>query len=226
MGSTLKIQDFERIYANRFSEVERATKKKLWQCLLDSYLQRFFGKDMTIIDIGCGFCEFINLVKGKKKYAYDIEAVFEKFTDTDVEFIKAQLGTPIPLADNSCDRVFASNFFEHLCSREEVIFTLREMFRILKPAGKIVVIQPNVALTGGAYWDFFDHVIPLTDKSLLEAMQMVGFKKHCVNRRFLPYTTKGFKHHNTLLLKLYLLVPPFQWIFGKQSLIIAEKPSD
>jgi ubiquinone/menaquinone biosynthesis C-methylase UbiE len=226
MGNTLKTQDLERVYAQRFSETERTVKKKLWQCLVDSYLQRFFDKDMTVIDIGCGFCEFINSVKAKKKYAYDIEATFERFVDPDVEFIRARLGEPIPCVDNSCDRVFASNFFEHLGSREEVVFTLREAFRILKPGGKILVIQPNIALTGGTYWDFFDHLIPITDRSLVEALKMVGFKNHYVKRRFLPYTTKEHTFESTLLLKLYLAVPIFQWIFGKQSFIIAEKPSE
>lgn len=219
-------RDFETIYAKRFPPAERAPRRKLWKCLLRSCLARFFGRNLTVIDIGCGFCEFINSVKAKKKYAYDIEGAFKKFAGPDVEFIKAQSGKPIPLRDNSCDRVFASNFFEHLSSREEIMFILKEAFRILKPGGRIVAIQPNIALTGGAYWDFFDHIIPLTDKSLLEAMELAGFKKYHLKRRFLPYTTKSIKYKSTALLRLYLTLPFFQWIFAGQSLIIAEKPDE
>jgi len=217
-------QDFEKIYHTRFSADERAEKIKLWDCLVKSYLQKFFGKDKVIIDFGCGFCEFINAVSGKKKYAYDIEPAFEKFAGPDVEFIKGETARPLPLADNSCDCAFASNFFEHLRSRDEVVFILGEAFRILKPSGRMVVIQPNIALLGGAYWDFFDHILPFTDKSLLEAMAIIGFRECYVKRRFLPYTTKTRGRARTSWLKLYLALPFLQWIFGKQSLIIVEKP--
>ncbi|MFH2002612.1 MAG: class I SAM-dependent methyltransferase [Planctomycetota bacterium] len=219
-------QNLEKIYDNRFSSSEREGKQKLWKCMVDAYLQRFFGNDATILDIGCGLCEFINAIKGKKKYAYDVEGAFKKFAGPDTEFIQAEPGRPIPLADRTCDRAFASNFFEHLLTRNDVEFILREAYRILKPGGRIVAIQPNIALTGGAYWDFFDHILPFTDKGLLEAMEMVGFRKHYVKRRFLPYTTKGKSYGQTFMLRLYLAVPVFHWIFGKQSLIIAEKPND
>lgn len=219
-------RDLEKIYDNRFSAEERASKQLLWRCLVDFYLQRFFGNDATIIDIGCGLCEFINAVKGKQKYGYDIEGNFSQFADAGTEFITAKPGQPIPLADDTCDRAFASNFFEHLLTRDDVEFVMREVFRVLKPGGRFVVIQPNIALTGGAYWDFFDHILPFTEKGLLEAMEMVGFKEHYVKRRFLPYTTKGKPKVRTFMLKLYLAVPLFHWVFGKQSLIIAEKPND
>ncbi len=218
--------DFETLYTKRFSVAERTVKQALWQCLVESYLQTLFGEDLTIIDIGCGFCEFINSVKGRKKYAYDIEPAFEGFAERGVEFIKAERGKSIPLPDESCDRIFASNFFEHLNSREEVQMILKDAYRILKPTGKMIAIQPNIALIGGAYWDFFDHVIPFSDKSLLEAMEMVGFKRYYIKRRFLPYTTKSSRYFRPLLLRIYLAIPLFQWVFGKQSLIVAEKRDD
>ena len=79
-------QDLEKIYDNRFSASERQDKQKLWQCLVDFYLQRFFGHDSTIIDIGCGLCEFINAVKGKKKlYSEEsLKEMIEKSTRTPV----------------------------------------------------------------------------------------------------------------------------------------------
>jgi len=216
-------QEFQQLLKLRFSEAEMAQREKLWRCLTETSLQKYFGRDLAIVDIGCGFCEFINSVKGRKKYALDVEASYRVYAADDVEFVKVEPGIAIPLHDCSCDRAFASNFFEHLRSPEALIFVLEEIFRILKPGGKIVVIQPNLALTGGAYWDFFDHTLPLTEKSLLEAMEMVGFKKDHIKRRFLPYTTKGRRLTNPIFLRIYLSIPLLQRIFGKQSLIIAKK---
>jgi SAM-dependent methyltransferase len=219
-------RDLEKIYEHRFSKEERSAKKALWQCLVDHGLQRYFGRDLSIIDIGCGLCEFINAVKGSRKYAYDLEGAFRACADPGVEFLEAEPGKPIPLPDRTCDRAFASNFFEHLASREEASFVLAEAFRVLKPGGHLVAIQPNIALVGGAYWDFFDHILPFTDKSLLEAMALAGFERHFVKRRFLPYTTKGKQLSGTLLLRVYLALPPLHLLFGKQSLIIARRPHE
>ena len=223
MENTLKSRDLERLYNRRFTETERKDKAKLWEVLIEAYLQRFFPESATIIDLGCGFCEFINAVKGGKKYGYDKESAFKAFAGPDVEFIAAREGRPIPLADETCDRVFASNFFEHLDSRVEIQYVLEEAIRLLKTGGKIVVIQPNIALAKEAYWDFIDHIVPLTDKSLGEAMEISGFHLMYVKRRFLPYTTKTVKAPNPRLLRIYLVLP-FLWrIFGKQSLLIGEK---
>lgn len=219
-------QNYKKIYSNRFTDKERKIKARLWKCLVNNYLNRFFKEDMNVLDIGCGYCEFINSIKAKKKYGCDIDPFFESFASPDVEFLLAQRNSSIPLGDNSIERVFISNFFEHLHSRSEIIFILKESFRILKRGGKIIIIQPNIALTGYKYWDFFDHIIPLTDKSLIEAIKIAGFRLDSVKRRFLPYTTKEIKINSDIFLKIYLKFSIFQSVFGKQSLIIGEKTID
>lgn len=226
MESTLQNQNYEKIYSNRFTDRERKIKARLWKCLVNNYLNRFFKEDMSVLDIGCGYCEFINFIKAKKKYGYDIDPFFESFIGPDVEFLLAQRNSSIPLRDNSIERIFTSNFFEHLYSRSEIVFILKESFRILKGGGKIIIIQPNIELVGYKYWDFFDHIIPLTDKSLIEAMKMVGFRLDYVKRRFLPYATKESKINSDVFLKTYLKFSIFQYVFGKQSLIIGEKTFD
>ncbi len=43
----------------------------------------------------------------------------------------------------------------------------------------------------GHYWDYFDHLIPLTDRSLAEALEMNGFRVEEQIPRFLPWTMTG-----------------------------------
>lgn len=83
--------------------------------------------------------------------------------------------------------------------------------------------MPNIKYVGESYWDFLDHQLPLTDKSVVEGLQLSGFKITERKSRFLPYTTKSVFPKATLLVKLYLLLPPLQFLLGKQSLIVATK---
>ncbi|MEM0898019.1 MAG: hypothetical protein AAGJ79_14175 [Verrucomicrobiota bacterium] len=65
----------------------------------------------------------------------------------------------------------------------------------------------------------------MTDLSLAEALELSGFRVVESFARFLPYTMVGKKPLPPFFLKLYLKMP-FAWrFFGKQFLVIAEKPS-
>lgn len=125
--------------------------------------------------------------------------------------------------DSSADIVFISNLFEHLNSREEILKVLNESYRILKSNGIIIILQPNINYIGTKYWDFFDHKIALSDKSLAEALRFSNFKILKLLPRFLPYTTKSGLPKWPFLVKLYLKYRLLWNLFGQQCLIIAEK---
>jgi SAM-dependent methyltransferase len=129
------------------------------------------------------------------------------------------------LPNDYFDIAFFSNYLEHLPSTEAVLQQLRVTHSILKPGGSVVILQPNIRLIGGAYWDFIDHQTALTEKSLAEAAVMAGFKTKSVIARFLPYTTKSRIPQHPLLVRAYLNFPPAWLLLGKQTLYIGEKPS-
>ena len=89
------------------------------------------------------------------------------------------------------DTVFTSNFFEHLPDAEALLATLAECHRVLRPGGTIVVLMPNIRNLPGAYWDYLDHHLALTQHSLAEALVLSGFTMERVVPRFLPYTVRG-----------------------------------
>ena len=84
-----------------------------------------------------------------------------------------------------------------------------------------MILQPNVRLLPGAYWDFFDHHTPLTERSLVEALTMRDMDILRVIGRFLPYTTKSLLPQSPALVRLYLRFPPAWWLLGKQSFVLA-----
>jgi SAM-dependent methyltransferase len=121
----------------------------------------------------------------------------------------------------SFDAVFVSNYLEHLPNPEAVIAQLREIRKITKDDGRLIVLQPNIRYVGAAYWDFIDHKVALTEHSLVEAAQTAGFRVEHLVPRFLPYTTKSRLPQSASLVRAYLRVPLAWRLMGKQTLLVA-----
>jgi hypothetical protein len=69
-----------------------------------------------------------------------------------------------------------------------------------------------------------DHHLPLSDRSMVEALELAGFRKEVVIPRFLPYTMSHRAPPRALWVRLYLLFPLAWRVWGKQFLVIARKP--
>jgi hypothetical protein len=105
-----------------------------------------------------------------------------------------------------------------------VVSQLKVVREVLRPGGRAIVLQPNIRLVGGSYWDFLDHKTPLTERSLEEAAQTAGLETERLITRFLPYTTKSRFPQRAWLVRAYLAFPPAWWLLGKQTLLIARRP--
>ena len=115
------------------------------------------------------------------------------------------------------------NFFEHLPDKDALRRTLQEALRCLKDGGRIICIGPNIRFLGGAYWDFWDHFLPLTDRSMVEILTLGGFAVERVEPRFLPYSmSQGFTPPIGLI-SLYIRLPLLWRILGKQFLLVGRK---
>ena len=219
--------NLDQLYQQRFPEAELAQKNAIWKVLCADFFQRYVDVGDTVVDIGAGYCEFINNIRASRKIAVDLNPDVRHFAAADVEVINAPCSTikakvTSPLT-GSVDAVFMSNFLEHLPDKAAVLETFREAHRILRDGGRIIVLQPNIRFLPGEYWDFFDHHTPLTDRSLVEGLQLAGFRPSVVVPRFLPYTTKSRLPKATALVRLYLRFPPIWRLLGKQALVVAIK---
>jgi dolichol-phosphate mannosyltransferase len=119
--------------------------------------------------------------------------------------------------------VFASNVLEHVADKVTLLGVLAEARRVLRPGGELLVLGPNIRYVPGAYWDFYDHHIPLTDASLSEALEMSGFSVVERIKRFLPYTTKSRLANLAFLVPLYLKLRPLWSLFGAQMFVRGRK---
>ena len=215
--------NLDQLYQQRFPEAELAQKNAIWTVLCADFFQRYVDVGDTVVDIGAGYCEFINNIRASRKIAVDLNPDVRHFAAADVEVINAPCTGIAQIESGSVNAVFMSNFLEHLPDKAAVLDTFREARRILRDGGRIIVLQPNIRFLPGEYWDFFDHHTPLTDRSLVEGLQLAGFTPSVVVPRFLPYTTKSRLPKATALVRLYLRFPPIWRLLGKQALVVAIK---
>lgn len=216
--------ELKDLYRNRFPESALAEKNALWRVICSVFLSRYVRPSDSVVDIGAGYCEFINNIAAREKTAVDLNPDVARFASPGTRIINESCTSISTLETSSVDIVFMSNFLEHLPDKQLVLATFVESLRILKPGGKVLILQPNIRFVGGEYWDFFDHHTPLTDRSLVEALELAGFEIQQVIPRFLPYTTRSSLPQSTWLVNLYLRVPIAWRILGKQAFVVASKP--
>lgn len=210
------------IYDARFDEREVSAKDAVWREIVQ-YLQRYIDPDAPVLDLGCDRGHFVRWVKARERWATDIRDMRDALP-SEVRFIQVSgldLAGALPVAHFGT--IFISNYLEHLGSSDAVIDQLRIVAGLLRPGGRVIVLQPNIRLVGPRYWDFIDHRVALTERSLLEAAELAGLRTVELITRFLPYSTKGRLPTAPALVRAYLAFRPVWWLMGKQTLFVGER---
>ena len=215
--------NLEVIYERRFAGSEEQ-REKVWRLLTRHFFQHWVRSTDVVLDVGAGYCEFINNIQAGAKYALDLNPATAAQAGGDVKVLSQDVTAAWSLAADSVDVVFSSNFFEHLPSKDALQHCLREIHRVLRPGGHLLAMGPNIRFCYDVYWDFFDHFLPLSDRSLAEAMAIAGLQVERSIPRFLPFTMKGKTPPPAPLIRLYLGLPVFWKLLGKQFLLMARKP--
>ena len=121
------------------------------------------------------------------------------------------------------DVVFMGCFLEHLPSKQAIINVLTEIKRVLKRGGKLLILNPNIRFSTSDYWDYFDHLTPVSDRSVTEVLMALGYKIDLCIPRFVPNTIKDSLPKFPFFLRLYLHMPFLFPLFGKQMFIVAHR---
>jgi 2-polyprenyl-3-methyl-5-hydroxy-6-metoxy-1,4-benzoquinol methylase len=169
------------------------------------YADRFLRPDDRVLEIGA-FPYFLTLPLASRGYdltALDkcrslqyIPSIADKFKLT---VLDCDLDTePIPEADSTFDSVIMNEVFEHL--RINLISSMREVHRVLRPGGRLLLSTPNLRSVrgiynllrkeeaycsmGGVYDNFafleqlgiMGHVREYTPKEVRDFLQRIGFE--------------------------------------------------
>lgn len=100
-------------------------------------------KHKTVLDVGCGIGLTADMLSKKTNfYGIDLdeEAITYMNKTYDGEFIVAD-AMKIPYGDNFFDYVICTSVLEHL---KDDVKVLKEIKRVLKPRGKLVLIVPSL----------------------------------------------------------------------------------
>lgn len=218
-------QRLAALYKARFPEQELPRKNAIWQVLCQHFFQRYVAPTDTVVDLACGYGEFINNIRAGEKIAVDLNPDSASFLAPGIRFEQADATGVGAVLQGQADIVFTSNFLEHLADKAALETLLGQVLEALKPGGRYLVMGPNLRYLPGKYWDFYDHHLGLTHLSLCEVLNNIGFELELCIDRFLPYTTQGALPTHPALVRAYLAVP-FVWrLLGKQFFIVARKPA-
>jgi SAM-dependent methyltransferase len=214
----------DALYTTRFDDRDEAWKRRIWKVLWRREFSSLIGPGDVLLDVGGGYCELSNAAIARRKIVVDMNPATPRHAAPDVEVHLQSADDLAFLRDGEVDVAFSSNFFEHLPDKAALTRTVTEMRRVLRPGGRIIVVGPNVRHMPGSYWDYFDHHLALTDRSVAELLAMLGFQLERVEPRFLPESTKSRLPRWAWLVDAYLLLRPLSSaLFGRQFLVVARK---
>ena len=215
--------DLSAIYRERFTKTGLVKRDQVWRTLCRSFFNPLIGSDKIVLDLACGYGEFINNVAARKRIAVDTNSSARDHLQPDVQFISSSATDLSEVQDGSIDVVFTSNFLEHLPDKETCDKVFTEIRRTLNSGGRFIVLGPNIKYAFQEYWDFYDHCLPLSHLSLEEGLKQAGFNVIRNIPRFLPYTMKSSIPTAAWMIELYLMLPLAWRFMGKQFLVVAEK---
>ncbi len=137
-------------YSSKLSSFEDSYFSRIFGREIIAYANRYLSSNAYVLDYGCGpgYLIFRLLEGGFVSQGVDysseaIEIVNQKFADNALfkKAIKAE-GLPLPIAENNFDAVFLVETLEHLLP-VDLAATLKEIYRVLKPNGHIIITVPN-----------------------------------------------------------------------------------
>lgn len=200
--------------------VPEAGRAGTWRVIC-RHLARYVPETARVLDLGAGYCSFINAVRAGERHALDANPGFIHFAEPGVHTHVGRCHALSAFPAAHFDVVFASNLLEHLAGNE-LEETLREVRRVLRPGGYFVLMQPNFRYCMREYFDDYTHQTVFTHVSLADLLRAHDFEVETVVPRFLPLSFKSRLPAWPWLVDLYLRSP---WRpFAKQMLMVGRTP--
>lgn len=196
-------------------------RQLVWSVVAE-HLSRFIAPEASVLEIGAGYCDWINHVRAGRRVAVDVWPELRHFTGPGVEPRVLDVATGLAtFAPESFDVVLASNILEHFMP-DVAGDVVASVFALLRRGGRLLVIQPNFAYAARQYFDDYTHRAVFTHVSLPALLRSRGFVIDVVKPRFLPYSMRGTRLPIQRWLVRAYLQSPLKPMAG-QMLVVARK---
>jgi SAM-dependent methyltransferase len=213
------MHDDEKYFETRLSFEPK--RDAIW-AVVTRYLQRFIPDNAIVLELGAGYCTFINNVKATEKHALDKSAIIEKHAADTVKTHVMDCENLDIFPDAGMDVVFSSFLYEHL-TRDGLDNVMKELRRILKPDGVLITLLPNFKYIYRHYFDDYTHIQVFSHISFSDYLVSRGFSIVNVQGRFLPYSFKSRLPQSPLLTRIYLALP-FRPLAGNMLVVAKNTP--
>jgi SAM-dependent methyltransferase len=219
----LNIAENTNLYAKYFEMCHRplANRDRVWRAVTRYLEGRYFTENAVILELGAGYCPFINQVRAKEKFALDLNDVVKQHAAPDIQTFVQSCTDLSNLPRDYFDIVFASNVLEHLTLSDSGR-TLDQVRCVLKRGGQLVLVQPNFACAYRQYFDDVSHLQVFTHVSLTDFLKIHGFSIVDVKPRFLPFAMRETRLPTAPWLVTLYLHSPFK-PFAGQMLVVAQR---
>lgn len=200
---------------------EDPARAVVWRVIAE-YVERWVPTDAHVLEVGAGYCGWINAVRGARKVAVDEWPDVARHASQSVEAVVLDASTGLSrFADASFDLVLASNVIEHF-EPDDAAALVADIVRLLRPGGRLIVIQPNFRYAYRYYFDDYTHRSMFTHVSLANLLRSRGLRMLRVEPRFMPYSMRESRLPVTpWLVRAYLRSPIRPW--AGQMLLVAQK---
>jgi SAM-dependent methyltransferase len=193
----------------------------VWQVVAD-HLSSWIPPQAHVLEIGAGYCAWINAVRAARRVAVDIWPGVREHAAAGVEPVVADAANGLAaFGPAAFDVVLASNVLEHF-EPDAAAGVAGDVGVLLKPGGRFIIVQPNFRHAARRYFDDYTHRAIFTDVSLPALLRSRGFEVEQVKPRFLPYSMRGSRLPITPLLVRAYLASPIKPLAG-QMLVVARK---
>jgi len=200
---------------------EDPARAVVWKVVAD-HLSEWVPAGARVLEIGAGYCAWINNVVAARRVAVDIWPDVVRHANDGVEALVLDASRDLPtLGGAAFDVVLASNILEHF-EPGVAASVVDDVGRMLKPGGRFIIIQPNFRYAAKHYFDDYTHRSVFTDVSLPNLLRAHGFAIDRVDPRFLPYSMRGTKLPIRPWTVRAYLRSPFRPMAG-QMLVIANR---
>ena len=178
----------------------------VWRSLWRFYFCKLISRNDCVLDLGCGYGNFINNVIARRRIAIDSWEGFLAYVDPLIERVVGSVTDLGFIEDGTIDFAFASNLFEHL-PKTDFACLLETLRHKLALGGTLNILQPNYRYAYREYFDDYTHVSVFSHVSLADFLRANSFDVLEIRPRFLPLTVKSRLPVSPLLIRAYLASP-------------------